>query len=154
MLEAWEFVWVNDHNSVGNKWFELAALIANPIPHIFWVSPEGDCVHGAGFVLLLKLLENILEYILQIYGHLKTPWMWKTYIGNNKREKNIESYVVQERCGKKICHHYCKQTLREAFFFFAGFLVPKTPKSTGNTHDSSCHEEHVSCLSITAITGC
>ena len=78
----------------------------------------------------------------------------KKYIGNNKREKNIESYLVQERLGKKICHYYCKQTLREALFFFVGFLVTKTPKSTGNTHDSSVHEEHVSCLSITAMTGC
>ena len=32
--------------------------------------------------------------------------------------------------------------------------MAKTPKSTGNTHDSSAHEEHVSCLSITAMTRC
>ena len=79
----------------------------------------------------------------------------KKYIRNNKREKNIESYLVQERLGKKICRHYCKQTLREALFF-VGFPVAKTPKSTGNsaTHDSSVHEEHVSHLSITAMNGC
>lgn len=80
----------------------------------------------------------------------------KKYIGNNKREKNIESYLVQERLGKKMCRHYCKQTLREALFFFVGFPVAKTPKSTGNsaTHDSPVHEEHVSRLSITAMNGC
>ena len=34
--------------------------------------------------------------------------------------------------------------------------MAKTPKSTGNsaTHDSSVHEEHVSRLSITGMTGC
>lgn len=80
----------------------------------------------------------------------------KKYIGDNKREKHIESYLVQERLGKKICRRYCKQTLREALFFFVGFPVAKTPKSTGNsaTYDSSVREEHVSRLSITAMTGC
>ena len=32
--------------------------------------------------------------------------------------------------------------------------MAKMLKSTGNTHDSSVHEEHLSCLSITTMTGC
>ena len=126
-----------------------------------------------GFVLLLKLLENYLNIFCKFKGawkllknekfkktpwifYLNTHWMWKKYIGNNKREKNIESYLVQERLAKNMCRHYCKQTLRKALFFFVGFPVAKTPKSTGNsaTHDSSVHEEHVSRLSITAMNGC
>ena len=115
-----------------------------------------------GFVLLLKLLENYLNIFCKFKGawkllknekfkkapwifYFNTHWMWKKYIGNNKREINIESYLVQERLAKKMCRHYCKQTLRKALFFFVGFPVAKTPKSTGNsaTHDSSVHEEHV-----------
>ena len=99
----------------------------------------------------MRNLKNSLNFLLKYALNVKK------YIGNNKREKNIESYLVQERLGKKMCHHYCKQSLREAlFFFFVEFPVAKTPKSTGNsaTHDSSVHEEHVSRLSITAMNGC
>ena len=98
----------------------------------------------------MRNLKNSLNFLLKYALNVKK------YIGNNKREKNIESYLVQERFGKKMCRHYCKQSLREALFFFVGFPVAKTPKSTGNsaTHDSSVHEEHVSRLSITAMNGC
>ena len=40
--------------------------------------------------------------------------------------------MVQERFGKKMCLHYCTQTLRKALFFFVGFPVAKAPKSTGS----------------------
>ena len=98
----------------------------------------------------MRNLKNSLNFLLKYALNVKK------YMGNNKREKNIESYLVQERLGKKMCRHYCKQTLRKALFFFVGFPVAKTPKSTGNsaTHDSSVHEEHVSRLSITAMNGC
>ena len=123
-------------------------------------------------MLLLKLLENYLNIFCKFKGawkllknekfkktpwifYLNTHWTWKNILETIK-EKNIESYLVQERLGKKMCRHYCKQTLREALFFFVGFPVAKTPKSTGNSaaHDSSVHEEHVSRLSITAMNGC
>ena len=99
----------------------------------------------------MRNLKNSLNFLLKYALNVKK------YIGNNKREKNIESYLVQERLGKKMCRHYCKQTLRKALFFFVGFPVAKTPQSSGNsaTHDSSVHEEHVSRLSsITAMNGC
>ena len=78
----------------------------------------------SGFVLLLKLLENYLNIFCKFKGawkllknekfkktpwifYLNTHWTWKNILETIK-EKNIESYLVQERLGKKMCRHYCK----------------------------------------------
>ena len=86
-------------------------------------------IYVTGFVLLLKLLENYLNIFYKFKGAWK---LLKNEKFRKTRKKNIESYLVQERLGKKMCRHYCKQTLRKALFFFVGFPVAKTPKSTGS----------------------
>ena len=57
---------------------------------------------------------------------------------------------------KKYATIIANKRLEKLYSSSLDFLWQKLPKKTGtgNTHDSSVHEEHVSCLSITAMTGC
>ena len=56
-------------------------------------------IYVTGFVLLLKLLENYLNIFCKFKGAWK---LLKNEKFKKTRKKNIESYLVQERLGKKI----------------------------------------------------